>query len=124
MNMTNIKTWRERVEVQGITPYEARDNEIKELREKLATLENKEPVSWRYRAKADWNNYWSNWEPCSKDQYEDYVKTPKLHYWTYEAQALYLLEVPDKNTDLDKNEIKIIMNTYLNTPWLTASSTK
>ena len=48
-----------------------------------------EPVAWRYRTKADWSSNWSNWVPCSPEQYSDHVKTSTLHDWTYDAQALY-----------------------------------
>lgn len=60
---------------------------VKRLEEALA--EPSEPVAWRYRTKADWNANWSNWVPCSKEQYEDYVKVSKLHGWVYDAQALF-----------------------------------
>ena len=60
---------------------------VKRLEEAIA--EPSEPVAWRYRTKADWNANWSNWVPCSKEQYEDYVKVSKLHGWVYDAQALF-----------------------------------
>lgn len=56
---------------------------------KAALAEPSEPVAWRYKTKADWNANWSNWVPCSKEQYDDYVKVSKLHDWVYDAQALF-----------------------------------
>ncbi len=59
------------------------------LKAELEKIKNQKPVAWRYRTKADWNSVWSNWMPCSKDQYNDYVKASKVHNWTYDVEALY-----------------------------------
>ena len=32
---------------------------------------------------------WSDWKKCSRDSYDDYTKTPKLHDWEYEVRRLY-----------------------------------
>jgi hypothetical protein len=49
-----------------------------------------EPVAWQYRTKPNWQDgFWSGWEDCSKESYEDYKSQPNLHDWVYEARKLY-----------------------------------
>lgn len=49
-----------------------------------------EPVEYQFRTRADWLPNWSDWERCTKGQYDDYVRVPLLHDWHYEVRALYL----------------------------------
>lgn len=56
--MTHIKTWRERVQATGIGSGEARDDEIRELRQALAQPES-EPGEWAAHPDfaPDWAGY-------------------------------------------------------------------
>ena len=56
---------------------------------KLAELEGQEPVAYEYRIKPVWLPDWQLWHPCTKPQYDDFIKTPTLHGWHYEPRALY-----------------------------------
>ena len=56
---------------------------------KLAELEGQEPVAYEYRIKPVWLPDWQLWHPCTKPQYDDFIKTPTLHGWHYETRALY-----------------------------------
>ena len=50
-----------------------------------------EPVAWQSRTRPTWGSNttpWYPWEICTKEQAEDYWKTPLLHGWAYEARAL------------------------------------
>jgi len=48
-----------------------------------------EPVVLQYRTKPNWTGNWSKWEDCRKEAYEDYIRVPILHDWTYEVRELY-----------------------------------
>lgn len=56
-----------------------------------------EPVAWQSRTRPTWGNNtapWTQWEPCTKGQAEDYWKTNLLHDWAFEARALYTTPQP------------------------------
>lgn len=56
-----------------------------------------EPVAWQSRMRPTWGNNtapWTQWEPCTKGQAEDYWKTNLLHDWAFEARALYTTPQP------------------------------
>ena len=59
--------------------------------------EAQEPVEWQSRTRPTWEGNtspWSHWKPCTKEQAEDYWKTPLLNDWAYEARALYTAPQP------------------------------
>jgi hypothetical protein len=62
-----------------------------ELEAELAALRGSgEVVEYRSRMRPLWGTReWTNWVLCKKEQHDDYTKTPILHDWQYEAQALY-----------------------------------
>ena len=58
-----------------------------------------EPVAWQSRMRPTWGNNttpWTQWEPCTKGQAEDYWKTNLLHDWAFEARALYTTPQPTR----------------------------
>jgi hypothetical protein len=48
-----------------------------------------------------WNEKtpWSEWEDCSKEAYEQYLKVPLLHDWAYEVRALCIATPPAPTTE-------------------------
>ena len=49
-----------------------------------------EPVEYQMRMRPTWEiTSWSDWKKCSRDSFDDYTKTPKLHDWEYEVRELY-----------------------------------
>ena len=61
-----------------------------------------EPVAWQSRMRPTWGNNtapWTQWEPCTKGQAEDYWKTNLLHDWAFEARALYTTPQPTQAAD-------------------------
>jgi hypothetical protein len=63
---------------------------IQTIEELLAQPEpEQEPVVLQYRTKPNWTGNWSKWEDCRKESYEDYIRVPILHDWTYETRELY-----------------------------------
>ena len=76
----------------------------KEIEELLAQPEQEqEPVVLQYRTKPNWTGNWSKWEDCSKESYEDYIRVPILHDWTYETRELYT--APPKREPLSAETI-------------------
>lgn len=55
-----------------------------------------EPVEYQMRMRPIWRGVtsWSAWEKCSRDSFNDYTKTPKLHDWEYEVRKLYATPQP------------------------------
>jgi hypothetical protein len=72
-----------------------------------------EPVVLQYRTKPNWTGNWSKWEDCRKESYEDYIRVPLLHDWTYETRELYT--APPKREQewqgLTEDEIVEILDT-------------
>lgn len=49
-----------------------------------------EPVEYQMRMRPTWESTsFSDWKKCSRDDFDDYTKTPKLHEWEYEVRKLY-----------------------------------
>lgn len=59
------------------------------LAAKLAELDGQEPVQYEVRTRPDWGGEWYPWERCSKEQADDYRKSPRLHDWRYEVRELF-----------------------------------
>jgi hypothetical protein len=54
-----------------------------------------EPVEYQMRMRPTWEvTSWSDWKKCSRDSFDDYTKTPKLHDWEYEVRSLYTTPQP------------------------------
>jgi hypothetical protein len=70
---------------------------IQTIEELLAQPEpEQEPVVLQYRTKPNWTGNWSKWEDCRKESYEDYMRVPILHDWTYETRELYTAPKPEQ----------------------------
>ncbi len=76
------------IRVQAVT-VEAQAEELAALKAQPV----QEPVAWQYRTGADWSDHWGGWLDCSKIVYEDYVRSPKVHAWSYETRVLYAAPV-------------------------------
>jgi hypothetical protein len=62
---------------------------VETLRARLSAPEPA-PVAWQSRMRPDWEeNGWTQWKDCTKEQADNFWKTPRLHDWVYEARALY-----------------------------------
>ena len=77
----------------------------REIQELLAQPEQTEPVVLQYRTKPNWTGNWSKWEDCRKESYEDYIRVPILHDWTYETRELYT--APPKREPLSEQQISV-----------------
>jgi len=79
----------------------------------LLAQPEQEPVVLQYRTKPNWTGNWSKWEDCRKESYEDYIRVPLLHDWTYETRELYT--APPKREQewqgLTEDEIVEILDT-------------
>ena len=65
------------------------DKAITAIKEALAQPEQ-EPVEYQMRMRPTWEvTSFSDWKKCSRDAFDDYTKTPKLHDWEYEVRKLY-----------------------------------
>jgi len=52
-----------------------------------------EPVEYQHRMRATWRDEgegWTQWEKCSAECYQDYLKAPLLHDWQHEVRKLYV----------------------------------
>jgi len=58
-------------------------------------------VVWQVRTKPDWDekHKWTKWEDCRKESYEDYIRVPLLHDWTYETRELYTSPKRESKSD-------------------------
>jgi len=87
------------------------------MRESWAQPVAQEPVAWQYRMRADWVADWGLWQPCNLEQYEGYVRCPKLHDWHYEAMALYAAPVAQpvgEVTEVGVGGFHVVFNASLN----------
>ena len=75
-----------------------------------------EPVEYQMRTRPTWEvTSFSDWKKCSRDAFDDYTKTPKLHDWDYEVRKLYttppqrtFVGLTDKEFDeLDKEDLSL-----------------
>jgi len=59
-------------------------------------MNTQESVEYQMRMRPIWlgDTSWSDWEKCSRDSFNDYIKTPKLHDWEYEVRELYATPQP------------------------------
>ena len=50
-----------------------------------------EPVLYQARLRPTWTDGigWTEWETCTKEQHDEYVRVPLLHDWQYETRKLY-----------------------------------
>jgi hypothetical protein len=76
-------------------------------------------VAYQFRTRADWINHWGAWCDCTREQYEDYLKVPKLHDWHYEARALTVLA-----TDATSDEQKLFAEAYCSYDAKSSSATR
>lgn len=67
-----------------------------------------EPVEYQMRMRPTWEvTSWSDWKKCSRDSFDDYTKTPKLHDWEYEVRTLYT--TPPQRTWIGLTEDEIVL---------------
>lgn len=72
-----------------------------------------EPVEYQMRMRPTWEvTSWSDWKKCSRDSFDDYIKTPKLHDWEYEVRELYTTPPQRPWVGLTYEEVQEIHDTY------------
>ena len=87
-------------------------NLLIECREALAQTEQ-EPAEYQMRMRPTWEvSSWGDWKKCSRDAFEDYTKTPKLHDWEYEVRKLYTIPPQRTLVGLTPKELNTIFDGF------------
>jgi len=60
----------------------------------IDAMGQQKPAEWQYRMRADWMAGWADWQYCSQEQAEDYLRSPHVNNWHYEVRKLYLHPQP------------------------------
>lgn len=75
---------------------------------------NQEPVLYQCRIAPNWlrPRQWTEWEKCTKEQYDDYIKVKELHDWLYHARALYLLPPDAEELRKENEQLKALLQKH------------